>query len=186
MQREGVERVLAFARGAREFQVQAFAGGALPLREPLFGEFVLARGGEAPGFAVAAGEREQAVVGLAQPLRAHDDAIVAMAFHPRAREQARQAQVAVAVAAQQGHARGRFVAVGEQQVGAGDRLEPGAFGRLVELHQREQVVLVGDRDRRLPVRHAATDQLRDADGRVGQRVLAVQVEVGECGHAASV
>jgi hypothetical protein len=106
-----------------------------------------------------------------------------MAFHPRARKQAREAEVTVAIAAQHGQARRGFVAVGEQQVRARDGLDAHAFGRLVELHQREQVVLVGDRHRRLAERSATLDQLRDADGRVDQRVFAVQVEMGESGHA---
>ena len=186
MQGEGVERVLAVASGAGELQVQAIAERALPVGEPRLREFVTVAGGQAPGQAVAAGEREQPGVVLAQPLRPHHDAVDAVAFHPGPAEQTRQGEVTGAVAAQQGHARGRLVAVGQTDIGADDRLQPRRLGRLVELHRCEQVVDVGQRHRRLAQRHAAFHQLGDADRRIGERVFAVQVEVNEaCGHVAT-
>jgi hypothetical protein len=76
--------------------------------------------------------------------------------------------------------------VGDPQVAAGDRLDTGCFGRLVELDQREQVALVGQRDRRHLRARAGVHQFRDADGRVDQRILAVHVEMDETGgHGAA-
>jgi hypothetical protein len=184
VQGEAVERFLAVALRPREFQVQAFAGVALPVGEPLFGQIVLAGRRQASGFAVPPGQREQARIGLAQPVRPHNHAIGAMTFHPRTRQQARQGQVAVAIAAQQGQPGCGFIGIRDQDVGADDRLDARVFGGLVELDQREEIVLVGDRHRRLLQRGAALDELRDADRRVDQRIFAVQVQVGEaCGHA---
>jgi hypothetical protein len=184
MQGEGVERVLAFAAATGQLQVQALAEHLAPVRQRGLGELVAVRADQLSRQALAADQRKQAAVVFAQPLRAQRHAVDAVAFHPCAGKQARQGQVAAAVAAQQGHPRRGLVAVGEADVGADDRLEARTLGRLVELHRREQVVDVGDRHRRLAELRAALDQLADADRRVGERVLAVQVEVDEtCGHA---
>src|SRR3546814_5405284 len=59
-----------------------------------------------------------------------------------------------------------LVAFGNEHVGARDRLDPLRFGLAVELDQREQIVAVGDRHRRLPEFHAAGDEPRDPDRRV--------------------
>ena len=187
VQRECVERVLAVAAGAGEFQMQAIAQRALPVGEPGFGQFMPVAGRQAPGQAVAAGEREQPGIVLAQPLRPHHDAVGLVAFHPRPAEQPRQREIPAAVAAQQGHARWRLVAIGQMDVGADDRLQPGGLGGLVELHRREQIVDVGQRHRRLAERDAALHQFGDADRRIGERIFAVQVEMDEgCGHGATV
>ena len=49
----------------------------------------------------------------------------------------------------------------------------------IELHHREQIVLVGDRDRRHAERGDAFHQLRDAHHAVLQREFGVQAEVDE-------
>ena len=180
VQCERVEGLLAGAAGAQQFQVQAFAEAGLQPGQRLFGEVVAARGEKLPGLGLRPGDREQPRV-RRQPCRPRDHPIDPMAFHPRPGQQLRQAQVAGAVAAQQGDPGGRGGALGDQHVGAGDRLDADLFGFLVELHQREQVVLVGDRHRRQAARRAGGDEFRDADRRVDQRILAVQVQVGETG-----
>src|SRR3546814_2657308 len=48
-------------------------------------------------------------------------AVMARAFHPSPAQQPGQGQVTVAIAAQQGQPGGRVVAIGQQDVGAGDR-----------------------------------------------------------------
>ena len=180
VQREGVEGVLALPSGAHQLQVQALAEAALEVGYGRFREVVAAPGEQLPGVRLRPGQREQAGVGL-QPRRPRDHAIHAVAFHPRAGEQFRQAEVAGLVAAEQGEPAGRARALREQHVGARDRLDAGLLRLLVELHQREQVVLVGDRHRRQPARRAGRHEFRDADRGVDQRVLAVQVQVGVAG-----
>ena len=54
----------------------------------------------------------------------------------------------------------------------------------IELHHREQIVLVGDRDRRHAERGGALHQLRDAHHAVLQRKFGVQAEVDESGRTA--
>src|SRR3546814_7826727 len=62
-----------------------------------------------------------------QPGRLDTHQIAAVALLIRTRQQTRQAQIAVAVAAQQGQARGLLAIVGQPDIGTGDRLQ--AFGR---------------------------------------------------------
>ncbi len=197
-QRELVERFLAVAAGAGQLQVQAIAEHALPVGQLLFGQVMAAFAGQASGQALAPGQREQVVATVLQPLRVDGDAALgAMAFQPGPAEQARQAQVAVAVAAQQGHAPRVVAILGDQHVGTGDGLDAHAFGGLVELHQREHVVQVGDRKRRRLHFHRTAEEVgllgllriglvrlgRDADGGVHHREFGVDVEVDEAGSA---
>ena len=65
------------------------------------------------------------------------------------------------------------------QVGAEDGLDAGRQGRPVELDHREQVALVGQRDRRHLLPGELRHQRLDADGAVDQRVFGVQPEVDE-------
>ena len=91
MQGESVERVLAVAAGAGQLQVQAVAERTAPVGQPGLGQFMAAGDGQASGQALAADEGEQAGVVLAQPFRAQGHAVGAVAFHPGAAEQAREA-----------------------------------------------------------------------------------------------
>ena len=141
---------------------------------------------DAGHFAVAAEQGDQPAAGLAmQPAGVDQRAAAVLAFLPGARHQPRQVEVAVVVLAQQRQPpRTRVVRRRDQQVAAADRLDPGGAAGLVELHQREHVAFVGQRHRRNAIAHASGDQRLDADSRIDQRILAVQVEVGEAGgHA---
>ncbi|MNM95711.1 hypothetical protein D3C81_1081670 [compost metagenome] len=157
---ELVEGFFAVALGAGEFQVQAIAEHALPIGELLLGQVMAAFTGQAPGQALAAGQGEQIPAAVLQPLRMHGHAaLVAVALHPGAGQQARQAQVALAVAAQQRHPPRVLAFLGDQQVGTGDGLDAHAFGGLVELHQREHVVQVGDGQGRGLHLHRAAEEV---------------------------
>ncbi len=70
----------------------------------------------------------------------------------------------------------------DQQVDADDRLHARAQRRLVELHHREQVVLIGDGDGRHALRRGGRDEIVHAHHAVDQRVLGVQAEMDE-GHS---
>jgi hypothetical protein len=146
VQGKAIERFLAATSGAGQLQMQAVAEHVLPVGQALFGQIVTALGEQTSGQAVVAGQSEQVGVAFAQPLRLHRHAAFeALPFHPGAGQQPRQAQIALAVATQHGQQPRRFVAVGHQQVGAGDRLDAHCLGRLVDLDQREQIVQVGHR-----------------------------------------
>src|SRR5690606_28244146 len=101
-------------------------------------------------------------------------------------EQAREREVALVVAAQQGQPRRRLVAVGQPDIGAQDRLDTGTLGLAVELDRSARVVEGGQRDGRLLELHAALDQLAGPDGGAGKGEFAVEVKVyeGRGGHAA--
>jgi hypothetical protein len=62
---------------------------------------------------------------------------------------------------------------------ADDRLHPGRHRRLVELHRAEHVAVVGHRDRRHAEGLHAGDEVGDLIRAVQQRILGVEVEVGE-------
>ncbi len=59
------------------------------------------------------------------------------------------------------------------------RLDARTQRRLVELHHREQVVLIGDGDGRHALRGGSRDEIVHAHDAVDQRVLGVQAEVDE-------
>ena len=201
VQGKGIEGVLALAPGAGQLQAKVVAEAALPVGQLLPGQVLAVFAGQASGQAFAAGQQDQPLRVLAQPFRPHrHPAFAAMALHPGPGEQVRQLQVAAMVAAQRGDPPRRLARPGGHgQVGAGDGLDPDRLGRLVELDQGEQVVEVGDRQRRQPQLDCTTEQVgqfglgrigvvgffRHADGRVRERKLGVQVEVDEGGHARS-
>ena len=144
-------------------------------------------------FAVPTSERNQPVAGLGQPAALDSRPAARLAFAVRARHQPSQVAVAGRVLDQQGQA---FRAIGitvflQRHVGTDDRLDAGAFGQLVELHHREQVVLIGHGDGRqaelggkagqgLHVGARALARRRlDANQAVDQREFGVQVKVDE-------
>ena len=88
------------------------------------------------------------------------------------------------VHAEQTDARRRFAFFAEPKVAAGDRFQARAFRRLEELHQGEQVAGIGHRDGRQTQLRAAFHQRRQAQGGIGQRELAVQVQMNERGSHA--
>ncbi len=182
--RGGVEGGFALASGARQLQVQTVREGPAPFGQRALGLFGPPRRQQRPQRALAPGDRDQAGIVGVQPLGFDRHVVAGMAFQEGARNQPRQRQVTAAVLAEQGEPAGRAAVARQPQVGAGDGLEPGRFGGLVELHQREQVAGVGDRHGRQPERSAAPHQLRDADGGVGERILAVKVQVDEAGRHA--
>ncbi|MNV41042.1 hypothetical protein D3C71_1326660 [compost metagenome] len=176
--------------------MQAVAEHALPVGELLLGQVMAALAGEAAGQAVAAGQRKQVVAPCLEPLGMDGDAAFgAVAFHPCAGQQAREAEIAFAVAAEQGHAPGGHALFGDHDVGTGDGLDAHGFGSLVELDQGEQVVQVGHCQGRQLEFHRAAEQVgllgflrvslirlrRDTDGRIRQRKFGVDVEMYETG-----
>ena len=200
VQGELVERHFAIAAGAGQLQMQVVAEGLSPREQLCFGHVMATGHCQPPGQTLAAGNGAQAGVVSAQPLRVDRYAIATMTFQPGTAEQARQAQVATVVAAQQGQQRRRIAAIGNEDVGAGNRFDAHALGGLVKLDQREQVVAVGNGQRRQPQLHRAAEQigavaglfracivrlLGHADGGIGEREFGVQVQVDEgCRHRA--
>ena len=158
-------------RPARE-QAQPFRGPACRLRLVALQHQLRQR-------AVPAVQHDQAFALGEQPFRLDHRQFAGVAFQVRARDQPRQAEVAGLVLAQHGDPVEAALAVVHEQVGAGDRLDAGAFGGLEELDQGEQVAVVGHRHRRHAQRRAARHQFGQADGGIRQREFAVQMAVDE-------
>ena len=148
------------------------------------------RSGVAPGLqqstniAVVAGERDQSGIRRLQPAGVYKNAVAVPVFGVRSREQPRKVEIAFAILAKHRQALrlAAILGVGEPQIAAGDRFDAGRFRSRVELDQREQVALVGQRDCRHVHARAPGDEIGDADRRVGQRIFAVHVEVDETGR----
>ena len=136
---------------------------------------------EAADLAVASGERDQARAGRIEPVAADDRAVAVPAFGVGARQEPRQVEISLAVLAEQHQPMrlGALVAIGNPEIAAGDRLDAGRLGRLVELDEREEVALVGQRDGGHAGRDARVHEIADADRRVDQRILAVDVKMDE-------
>jgi hypothetical protein len=181
VERAGEERLLVVAADARGFQIQAIGKPfAPPLRA--FERSVAATGEQqAADVAVLSRYRNEALVAFVEPRRIDEGDIAVAVLGERARHEFRQREIAVAVLAQHGQALRALavVAVGEPEIAAGYRLDAGAFSGLVELDQREQVALVGQRHCRHVRARASADEIADADRRVDQRIFAVDVEVNE-------
>ncbi|GIX22595.1 MAG: hypothetical protein KatS3mg121_1378 [Gammaproteobacteria bacterium] len=128
----------------------------------------------------AAGQGDQAVARLLQPLEAQLGPPALLALTVGAGEQHGELPVAFAVSAQQAQAMrapGRLAL--DPDVGPDQRLDAGGQRRAVELHQGEQIAFVGEGDRRHAGIAHGGDQLRDADDAVGQRILAVHAQMNE-------
>ena len=94
----------------------------------------------------------------------------------RPRQPLAELEVADAIGAQQQRAERRIALrrVRDPDVAAGDRLDARAARRRVELDQAEQVGEVGQRQRRHGVVRGCAHRVVDANGAVGDRVLAVE------------
>ncbi len=69
--------------------------------------------------------------------------------------------------------------VGQVDLGADDRLDPGVVAALVEVEDAVHVAVVGDPERRLPVGGCGRDHVVEPRRPVEHRVLGVHVEMGE-------
>ena len=166
-----------------QLEVVAIAEQLLPLARQR------QRIGFAPGSMRAAhvafggtGERDQSRGGLGVEPAALDQRHAAvLALEPGARDQVGDVLVAARVLAQQGQPRrhGAFAAHAQQHVHADDGFDALLQRLAIELHHREEIVLVGDRDRGHAELRGALDQLRNAHHAVLQRELGVQAEVDE-------
>ena len=150
--------------------------------------------------AVRAGQHDQAGGARSQRLELHARRARALPLRVGIRHELHQVAVALLVLHQQRHAFRHVagLALLEREVGADDRLHALAFRRLVELHHRKQVGLVGDRHRseaeldgllgqrlearlEMPLLLIVLDRLGplEPDDAVLQRVLGVEAEVNE-------
>ncbi|RMS18977.1 hypothetical protein ALP75_204818, partial [Pseudomonas syringae pv. actinidiae] len=122
------------------------------------------------------GQSNHALAGLRDPLALDDDLTVALTLDETTGNQLGQVAIALGVHGQQADAteRGVFVAAGQPQIDATDRLDPGALSGFVELDQRTHVVLIGHRHGRHVHAGQRLDQRFDPDQTVNQRVLGVQ------------
>jgi len=175
------ERVLASAVRARGLEVEPVRKAPAPSFRAGVRRIVAAAEQQAADVAVAAGQCDQSRVRMVEPVDVDQRVLAVAAFGVSTRQQAREIEITLAVLAQHGQALqlAAILGIADPQIATGDRLDAGGLGGLVELDQREQVALVGQRDGRHSGVHAGVDQIVDAYRRIGQRVLAVDVQVGE-------
>ncbi|MNQ39170.1 hypothetical protein D3C85_527740 [compost metagenome] len=176
--------------GALHFQVEALLKHPQPFAQQRLGGGRLAvQQGMADFAFLGTGQRDQAFGGGLDPIALDDHLVVALPLGPAARHQLGQVAVALGVHRQQGQARQRtiFVGAGQPDVGAADRLDPAAHGRLVELHQRAHVAHVGDRHRRHARARHGLDQRFDPHQTVDQGEFGVQTQMDErSSHGSSI
>ncbi|KPY90132.1 hypothetical protein ALO94_201149 [Pseudomonas syringae pv. spinaceae] len=122
------------------------------------------------------GQRNHALAGLRDPLALNDDLAITLTLDETTGNQLGEVAIALGVHGQQADAteRGVFIAAGQPQIDATDRLDPGALSGFVELDQRTHVVLIGHRHGRHVHAGQRLDQRFDPDQTVNQRVLGVQ------------
>ena len=180
------QRLFALATDAGDFEIEAITQEFPPRREVTHRLRATARRQRPPHITLrTAGQRDQTFQARrAQPgpIDLRHPALLALEIGPR--HEPVEVQVARLIKAQQGDPRRHrtLAALGDQQVDTDDRFHALRHRLAVELHHREEVVLVGDGDRRHPRGDHGRRKLRDAHHAVDQRVLGVEAEVDESGH----
>ncbi len=151
-ERNGGCNVRLFAGAAQSLQldVEAALEELQPARQRLVGVLLLAVDDRAADVALhRAGDGDEAADVFRGEPRAIDGRDAALlAFEIRAAHETRRVHVARLGLAQQRESRrrGAIAVLAHEQVDADDRLDARPKRRLVELHHREQVVLIGDAD----------------------------------------
>ena len=179
------EGLLVGALGAHQLEIEAVAEMALPFTHAFARGPVAAADQHPARFAVATGKHDQSAIGLDQPGAVDQGEIAMPAIRPGARHEARQVAIAFEILAEQCQSMrlAAFERIIDPDVATGDRLDAGLLGGRVELDQGEQVDLVGQRHRRHAGSRAGRHELIDADRRIDQRVLAVDVQMDKVrGH----
>ncbi len=132
---------------------------------------------------IGAGQRDQPVAMLAQPVPLQPGLVAVHVARPAARQQLAQVQPAAPVLHQQQQpGRHALAGIGQRlhpDVGAEDRLHAFAAAGFVELDGAEQVGEVGDGERRLAVGARRGGRVGDAQGTVDDRELGVRAQVDE-------
>ncbi len=154
--------------------------------------------GGVEGAAGAAGECDQALGALRERRRRDARRVTELTVEIGAAGEPQQVSVAGLVAGEQhdvreGRDRGAGAGIGRlerhRELDPGDRLDPGPGRLLGEFQRAEQVVGVGERQRRLPVTGRRLDEVADLQraleqgiGRVGVQVdVADRLQVGQFG-----
>jgi len=127
------------------------------------------------------GERNQAIHALLiqpAPLQQRETAALALAI--QSRDQPGQMTIASGILAQQGQAAGRLgLPFVNPQVDSGDGLDALAPGCFVELHQTEQIGLVGDADGRHVQLARPSHQRLDTHHPIHQGILGMYTQMDE-------
>ncbi|MNM60872.1 hypothetical protein D3C81_721650 [compost metagenome] len=168
--------------GALHFNIEALGEHAHPVLKKRFGFVLPTRQQRHANVAfLARGQGNQALAGRGDPFTLEDDQAIALAIGPAARDQFGEVAIALGVHGQEADARQRGfrIGTGQPQVGTADRFDAGAHGRLVELHQRAHVALIGDRDRRHVHPGQRLGQRFDPHQAVDQREFGVDAQVNE-------
>ena len=196
-QRAGDALLLAGAPGALQLEVEAVAEQRQPGFERSTGRVIVAREQRPADVAFPrAGQRDQAgrAVGV-EPCPVQQRPMAPLPFEVGPRHEPGQVAVAAVVLAEQ-HEAARLRALAllaQQRIHAHERLDPARLRRTVELHEREEIALVGQRhgghaEPRAGIHQALARELAvlvlavDAHDAVHERVLGVHVQVDEAGH----
>ncbi|MNX57997.1 hypothetical protein D3C86_888250 [compost metagenome] len=165
------------AIGALDFQIEPVGEYRHPLTRQRFGFVRIAAEHGLADFAFF-GRRQhnQASVGFSHPLTLDDDRSIALAVDEATRDQLGEVAIARGVHHQQADATQGVIRilVRQPQVGAADRLDPGAHGVFIEFDQGTHVVLIGDRYGRHVHADQGLDQRFDPHQTVDQGVFSVQ------------
>ena len=139
------------------------------------------------GFAFHTRQHDQTGMRLAQPRRIDEREIPVTSLRPGARNKPRKIAISLVVLAQQGKAEWPMTIAGILQpyIAASNRLDARLLGCRMKLDQGKQVDLIGERNRRHAGCRTRRNQRIDADGRINQRILAVDMQMDESrGHGA--
>ncbi|MNV25274.1 hypothetical protein D3C71_1163680 [compost metagenome] len=165
------------AVGALDFQIETIRKHVHPFAGQGFGlGGVAAEHGLADLAFFGRRQHDQARVGFSNPFALDDDRAVALTIDKAAGNQFGEVAIAFGVHHQQADpAQGVVrILVRQPQVGAADRLDPGAHGVFIEFDQGTHVVLIGDRYGRHVHADESLDQRFDPHQTVDQGVLSVQ------------
>ncbi len=171
------------AAGALEFEIEGAGEEAGPIARPLLGQALLAGQDSAADVPfTGAGEHEQAFRPLLDPFPFHHRYAGCQAIGVPQGDDLGEVAEAGLVACQQGNAEGlvRILGVAQPDVGANDRLDAGAGGALVELHQRAHVRLLGQPDGGHAHFRRTFDQWLDPDQAIDQGILRMDAKMNEC------
>ena len=177
---------VVLAAGTLQFQIEAAGEVLLPLRQQLACRVdVLSDQKPADLPFPGAGQRDQPFALFEDPGLVEDCHVLALTFSPGSRDQLGQVAIAGIVHRQQRQTIGMafVVRIVQPQVGADDRLQPGALGCLVDLDQAEQVGVVGHGHRRHAGLGRCLDQRLEPDQAIDEGVFAVDTKMNEgCCH----
>ena len=171
------------AAGALELEIEGAGEKAGPVARPFLGQpFLAGQDGAANIPFPGTGEHEQPFRPLFDPFPLHHRYAGCQAIGVAQGNDLGEVAEAGLVTRQQGDAEGLvgILGIAQPDVRANDRLDAGAGGALVELHQRAHVGLFGQPDGGHAHFRRAFDQWLDPDQAIDQGILRMDAKMNEC------